>query len=324
MWPVIDNKSGIIDNYKEFPKTNNALWFLFEPFKREINDGTNFIKADWNDPTITKNYPFEILAIIPLFCQFPSISFYKKIIQSKPFKSMLKWIISFNKIEKCVEQLVNKYPELNKDQIMQITLDYVYLKSYFELTEIIALYNNELSNDIKKYFINIKRRIKETEKTKQKSVSQLENFISAFTSELRHSQEQDKLKEFIFTFDSIFQDRKITSKSITDNFSLLLMIMFQEKYGEEIGSRKLISFFSGGKHREILRQIPLTQLKEIKQRRLHRDLFEYLMVIAKDEKLLSEKEYNQSVDNSFNKREFPYNSYKDYMESKAKIIFGLT
>ncbi len=105
---------------------------------------------------------------------------------------------------------------------------------------------------------------------------------------------------------------------------MFYILIFQKLFGDEKGVRKLFSLLPGGKQREILRQIPLHLLANYNQRELFRDLFNFLRVFAIDENLLSEEDYQENVGLSKNEEEFPYRSYKDYMENKAKIIFGLT
>jgi hypothetical protein len=262
--------------------------------------------------------------IIPFYCQFPNDNFVDKIVRSEILKELEHWIISFEKIENCVDTLVQKYAELKKDETLYITSIYVNLKCSSQVFQIIISNHKDIKLDIKNYYRNLNKRIKETPDNVSKSESLLKGFTIAAMGEIVSMGKDEISKDKLYTFDNLFEDKKISAKSITDNFSMFFLLFFQKLFGNEKGARKLLSILPGGKQREIIRQIPLNLLYKYNQRELFRDLFNFLRVFAIDENLLSEEEYDEKIGSVDYKGDFPYNSYKDYMESKAKIIFGLT
>jgi hypothetical protein len=317
-------KEKILSKYKIYPRTHEYLSQWIDQMDYALKEEPDFLNADWNDPTIVENYMSELPRIIPFYCQFPNDDFVDKITNSKLLKSLEYWIVSFEKIENCVDILVKKYPELEKDEILHLTSLYVNLKCSSEVFQIICLYHKDIKMDLKNYYENLKKRMKETPNNISKSESLVRGFTIAMMGEIVSMEKDVIYKDKLYTFDNLFEDKKISAKSITDNFSMFFLLVFQKLFGDEIGARKLLSILPGGKQREIIRQIPLNLLDKYKQRELFRDLFNFLRVFAIDENLLSEKDYQDKVVLAKNGEEFPYKTYKDYMESKAKIIFGLT
>ncbi len=317
-------KEKILSKYKLYPLTHEYLSHWIDQKDYALKEEPNFLYANWNEPIIVENYMSELIHTIPFYCQFPNISLFDKMMESKFLKSLEFWVISFEEIEQCVDILVQKYPELKKDETLLITSLYVNLKCSSEVFQIICLYHKDIKLNIKNYYENLKKRTKETPKNVVNSKTLIKDFTIAMMGEVALIKNDDIPKDKLYTFDNLFESNKLSAKSITDNLSMFILLVYQKIFGNEEGPRKMFSILPGGKHREIIRQIPLHLLANYKQRELHRDLFNFLYVFATGEKLLSEEDYKDKEGLEKNKKGVPYKSYKDYMENTAKIIFGLT
>ena len=265
----------------------------------------------------------ELSDIIPFYCQFPYDTFLEKIMKSKPLSSLESLIVPFEEIEHSVDVLVQKYPELPKDVILCIASFYVQFICTSEVFQIIALYHKDINLDLKHYFINLKRRIKETPKNIIKSQKLISDYVLALNGELLAKRHINMPKEKLDTFNNVFDNKKLTAKNIIDNFIIFIIRLYEQINQTQETPYKFTSLLPGSKYREILRKIPLLLLEKYNQRELYRDLFQFLNSFAIKEDLWSEGEYEERAQNALGK-EFPYETYKDYMANKVKIIFGLT
>ena len=317
-------KKQLLLKYQVYPLTHQYLSKWMADTERALFQEADFLNEEWSDIGILEENMAELLEVFPFYCQFPPSYFFEKATNSKLFKTLKGWIIPFEELENSVDVLVQKYPELNKDQLLLITSLYLNLKCTSEVFQIICFYHPEIKFDIKNYYENLKRRLKETPNNIEKSTAQIADFTIGMIGEVFSRENPSIPKDRLYTLENPLDSQKTSAKSITDNFFMSFLLVFQRLLGNEEGARMLFSYLPGGKQREILRMIPLHQLKKYNQRELYRDLFVYLSVFAKDEKLYDARGYEQAFESAGDKVEFPYISYKDYMENKAKIIFGLT
>jgi hypothetical protein len=179
-----------------YPETYKSWTNLANIFNDTIKEFPELMKLDWNNEVIIRFY-HELNEIIPFACLFSLSTIKEKIASSESLMEISKkWFISIENIENSIDNLVFKYPELNKDDLLFNTTNYITAKISWRIFMMQIGLNPEIPKDFsfKRYFENYRKRIRETPKNKIKAIGTVSRIGNSMVEQVKYNKQNPQNK----------------------------------------------------------------------------------------------------------------------------------
>jgi hypothetical protein len=274
-------------------------------------DTPNILILDWNDCKVLKFYWKDIADLAVYNALNNDLSIREKLKKTKRLQSLLKWSINYDELLNACEKLVEKQKGVfSEDHLFYYPIAWMQIKFYHHLVnETMKCENNNeptLQAKLTKIFKSRKRYPDIIHKNKS-------DIKRIFLTMLKVKVDKDKKH-----FSQLTKRKTDPIDFFVVNLLHIYITIYQHHFNRKNAMKNIIGLLCGD-FSTYIRNIQIDKKSIKKTNQFHRDFFEYLLIVGKDQNFYKTKSEFDKMDLG------TYDgNYDKYIISRSKVILGLT
>jgi len=278
-------------------------------------DTPNILNLDWNDCKVVKLYWKDIADLSVYNALYNDSSIREKLKKTKRLQTLLKWSINYDELLNACDKLVEKQKEVfSEDHLFYYPIAWMQIKFYHHLVNETMKCDDKNKQTLQAKLTKIFKNRKRYPDIIHKNKTEIKRILLTM---LKVKVDKDKKH-----FSQLTKRKTDPIDFFVVNLLHIYITIYQHHYDKKNAMKNIIGLLCGD-FSTYIRNIQIDKKSIKKTNQFHRDFFEYLLVVGKDQNFYKTKSEFDKMD--LTKYGGKYDGkYDKYVISKSKIILGST